>query len=236
MIGGINWSCGKHMTSSMDPQTQNLFKDPVTGMFIDVLPSLEREAEIVRITGRPMSAEQLGNLISLPGGSEAFITVIPERGIHIGGTQLEFGFAMNVTLDRDQSGAVAELQEIFRGTFPAGTGTRVFARLAESLQKHSFTRINATLFGEPGSKHNGYYTWPVLGFETEIPEDQLKALQQEGISGILNVQDLFTTYGDEGRAWWRDHGGTCVGWFDLMEGSRSWRILRNYLSRIGVRL
>lgn len=108
--------------------------------------------------------------------------------------------------------------------------------LDSTARAAGFNRIEGHLYGGPGLAHNGYYRWVAMGFDMEIPPEQLKELRAIGISGLRTVRDLIATYGEDGAYRWKEHGGSGMGWLDLDPKSETWGWHRDYLRKSGVRI
>lgn len=117
-----------------------------------------------------------------------------------------------------------------------GIGTRVLNRQVQEAAEAGLEEIHCTAAGKKGREENGYYTWPRLGYDGDIPErvmDKLVLQKDSPYHGKKfeevprNVSGLMRTR--EGREWWRDNGHTFQAKFDLSEGSLSRRILDEYV-------
>lgn len=99
-----------------------------------------------------------------------------------------------------------------------------------TAQKLGFTEI--ALFAAGHSGHielNGYYAWPRLGFNMVLPS-HLKPPAHLG--DIYDVLDLMQT--EEGREWWKNNGIEGHMVFDLSKGSKSLKVLEQYLQTKGL--
>lgn len=81
---------------------------------------------------------------------------------------------------------------------------------------------------------NGYYTWPLLGYDGQVPDDvwsKMPADFQKAAGGkqdSSSVRALCKT--PEGRAWWKQNGSTFKCKFDLTPGSESIKTMNDYLA------
>ncbi len=76
-------------------------------------------------------------------------------------------------------------------------------------------------------------TWARLEIDGSIPAAVRARLPLE-LSGCHSVLDILEREG--GAAWWREHGRTFSGIFDLRDGSRSIAVLQAYTKTRGIRV
>ena len=120
-----------------------------------------------------------------------------------------------------------------RGDAPAGVGTRILAHQVRAAQDLSVAWIELDAEGRHGGTVNGYYTWARLGFNGPIPAAVRRQLPPE-LRDANDVLDLVTR--PAGAAWWRLHGRTFPGVFDLRPGSLSLLALDAYTQARGIRI
>ncbi|WP_342049886.1 MULTISPECIES: phage minor head protein [unclassified Cupriavidus] len=137
----------------------------------------------------------------------------------------------------DEDGKVLIVNESFllkRRFQSQGIGVRSLAIEATEAAKQGFTKIVTEAAGRPGSNlFNGYYTWPRLGYDGPLTDNERARLPQ-GLADARSVLDLMES--EAGRAWWLQNGSGKVMEFDLQSGSRSWDILTRYLKENGVQI
>jgi hypothetical protein len=107
----------------------------------------------------------------------------------------------------------------------AGFGLQVFFRQARNAVMLGVDRITAV--AGRSCDENGYYTWPRFGFNGRLPQS-LRRILPTGCRGARDV--LAVMESEEGRRWWREHGDTVRVTFDLTDGSRSRKTLREYVA------
>ena len=102
-----------------------------------------------------------------------------------------------------------------------------------ALQKMGVAYINTTAAGDykdaTSGGYNGYYSWPRMGFEGEIPAGPYKKMPphlQELAGPDRSLLSLMST--PEGRDWWQKNGHDVELRFDLTPGSRSLQTLKAY--------
>ncbi len=160
------------------------------------------------------------------------------------------------TLARGADGRLEMHNDVFR-VLPEyqgrGIGVRVFAKEVKTLAglrdaqgQQLVSRIGALMAGHRRSSDQGYYVWPLMGYNTrpgalryyyrEMVRDKSVSSGERArvrkLGANLTVQDLYQSA--EGRAWWRQHGIAEAGTFDLTPGSRSLQILHAYLTQKGI--
>ncbi len=128
-------------------------------------------------------------------------------------------------------------------TQPQGTGlgTLLFVRQVREAQKlglDAIRNLSAKSSGESRIRGGsdrvpliGYKVWPKFGYDAPLKPRQLAELPRD-LQGARTVQDLMNTPG--GEKWWRDHGDSFQGKFDLKPGSVSLRKLESYLAGQGL--
>ncbi|HVX15944.1 MAG TPA: hypothetical protein VHC22_32470 [Pirellulales bacterium] len=108
-----------------------------------------------------------------------------------------------------------------------GTGLSIFAKQVHHATQAGFSYIKAYAARSP--TYNGYYTWAVFGYDQDI--DKLGAGLRDAIRrqfpSANTIQDVLDE--EDGREWWKTHGGAFEGVFDLTPGSRSQQVLARYI-------
>jgi hypothetical protein len=105
-----------------------------------------------------------------------------------------------------------------------GLGLQICCRQARSAAACGVDRIE--LRAGRRRDENGYYTWPRYGFDCPLPASIRRRLPL-GLDRSRALLDLMSC--EKGREWWREHGVTIRVRFDLAPGSRSWRVLAEYV-------
>ena len=114
----------------------------------------------------------------------------------------------------------------------SGFGTEAFAAQVRGCVGAGVAKI-VTCAGRGsynGAPMNGYYTWPLLGYDAPLTGAQKKKLPPD-LRGAETVQDLYAT--PAGKAWWKENGVTTAMEFDVSPGSRSLAVLNAYLAGRG---
>jgi hypothetical protein len=103
-------------------------------------------------------------------------------------------------------------------------GLQMFRR--QLLTAHGLDVRRILTLADRGRRESGYYIWPRYGLDGPVPSAILGRLREARLKA-RSVLDLMGTAA--GRAWWREHGTSFEGSFDLSEGSRHWRVFRRYV-------
>jgi len=116
-----------------------------------------------------------------------------------------------------------------------GLGAKMFGRSVDRLRQSGFSRIDTYAAGNydeaQAGGYNGYYTWPRLGYDSELNTAWKNALPPN-LKGAKTVLDLFKT--PEGQEWWKRKGDYIHLEFDLAEDSSSTKVLDAYLDAKGL--
>ncbi|MCI0333543.1 MAG: 2'-5' RNA ligase family protein [Planctomycetes bacterium] len=180
------------------------------------------------------------SLVGAPDDAEVTVDFHPRRGITIVCDHKAFN-SINYIKRTFKNRAYVELSDFWmKGTEQGkGLGSEVFARQVENCKDAGFASIQchaAKMNPRDTSKpHNGYYTWPRLGFDQDlddpdIPREDFRvfAEAQKKFPGAKSIHDVMAT--KEGRDWWKGNGTDLyAARFDLDEGSRSLQILESYM-------
>jgi hypothetical protein len=116
-----------------------------------------------------------------------------------------------------------------------GWGGVAFLRSLTAARKNGFHEFHVTnAAGGPGKAHNGYYTWPRLGFNGLVP-DQWRVGLPHGHDAHETFHDLFDAPG--GADAWKGHGGDVTDGlhFDARPGSPHMARLMAYLKGVQAR-
>lgn len=213
-----------------DRQTKQFFNDQVTVRIRD-RERVRRRSE--QLFGRALSEQEWAVLIGAPDGATVDVTA----GLSGAEIRLDarhpFIREMDRRVVRDPLGrTIIRNERLFlRPEAPAGLGTRILAHQVRSAALLGVAYLEATAIRGPLA--NGYYTWPLLGFDGSLSDATRRALPDR-LRSARSLHDLFGSPG--GAEWWRLHGETIDVHFDLSSRSLSSRRLRAYLARYAVRI
>ncbi|UXH77810.1 hypothetical protein [Roseateles amylovorans] len=189
-----------------------------------------------------LDEEALIRLSGAPSWSRLIATKTP-RGIAIT-VQNDVVMAMvrhierrgDETIIRNQ---VFQVNPDYRGRRFGARALTVQARAAQALGFDAI-ELDATgnyvmaTTGHPRDRHSGYYVWPRLGFDTNIPPSTLRRLPQK-YKGCARISDLMAS--QEGQDDWFIHGDTLNdARFDVAPGSKSWDLLLAYCQQRHIRI
>jgi len=135
------------------------------------------------------------------------------------------------TIGGKSGGDVSIKNELFKlkENTPQGTGTSVFHRQVQEARARGVKEIQTHAYRSDG--FNGYYTWPRLGYDADIPEN-FKKFYMTGEERVewgrpIRVSDLMKH--PKARENWKNFGESTDMTFDLREGSLSNYILDAYI-------
>lgn len=149
------------------------------------------------------------------------------------------GWTMSCILHTNQEPVHLEDHLMMAGDNPPGTGSRMFANQVKSAAQWGVHHIEMDASGKgdgtmnrkvavkPGEPDmNGYYTWPRLGCDAEIPDSHRSALTGR-YREAKTLSQLFAM--PDGNKEWYRHGSVLRVTFDLTPGSHCHAVLDAYL-------
>jgi GNAT superfamily N-acetyltransferase len=179
-----------------------------------------------RMIGRPVTFADLATLAGAPDAAKVHVDAGSAIGVRIRWEMA--GAEAARTIYRGEHGMMVlendhlEVAEKLQGK---GLGTAVFGRQVEEARRLGFYNIETLAIRDEG--HNGYYTWPRLGYDGVI-DPEFAAKLPAPLTSARRYSDLMET--PEGRAWWKEHGDTITVHFSLDDGSRSMKTWESYLA------
>lgn len=199
------------------------------------------------LLGKEISSEDIANLVGAPDTSIAHVTagfasLDKNQEIRTYYRDQSLGIRASRTISLDEFGHPIIRNEEFiisPSKEGKGIGTRVFANEVAEASKAGISSIRTN--AARNSDLNGYYTWPRLGYDGELPESTQTKVRDAVFTGKLphsptldrdgniHVSDLMKT--EKGRKWWKENGHGLNVEFDLSKGSQSRRVLRKYLQK-----
>ena len=206
-----------------------------SGAAVVFLPGEFKAAERIsqRLFGRALRPREFAGLAGAPDDAKV------EVGASGGQLYLELGDPVAATYRGHYYLFCTKAAVVLRND-----GFHIFFRAMQrqglGLQVHYRQACNAAACGVDrielwaGRRHdeNGYYTWPRYGFDCPLPASIRRRLPIS-LEDSHTLLDLMSC--EKGRRWWREHGVTIRVRFDLASGSRSQRVLAEYVrARIGV--
>jgi DUF971 family protein len=142
-------------------------------------------------------------------------------------------------LRRDKGELVLDSQNFRVYDRGKGIGAELIHNQVTDAAKAGVKKITVDAIGDFANQdhHNGYYTWPRLGFDGELPGNWKERMQANGLDvgklpdklqNARRVSDFFKL--KDGRNLWKRFGFGLPLEFDLSAGSRSRQVLSSYYS------
>lgn len=192
-----------------------------------------------KMFGKKATNEQIGRIaasvVGAPEGSKVAVEFSKEGVARVTIKHDDFEAIRMLRLNADGSKSIEnywfKVNEKSQGK---GLGSEIFGRQVEQAARHGFKSINCQAARENPNKgqppHNGYYTWPRMGYQADIPP-KIKESLPKSLQDANTVQDLMKS--KEGREHWKIYGTDVKATFDLAEGSESRRVFDAYLTEKG---
>jgi len=196
----------------------------------------EIERELERIVGKRLDPESLRDMVG--ADPTAAVRVMRDKSVY-GGLEIRMQgnnyAAKRYFMSRKEGPTIINSSfSVYDSARKEGLGTQIFATQVYNAAKAGFVKIETLAAGnyqeanDPDGPTNGYYTWPRLGYDGELPN----RIRRKHPNEITRVSDLMKT--KEGRLWWLHNGDSIDVEFDLREGSLSRRTLDAYLKEKGI--
>lgn len=214
--GGVDPSCGK----GSHPQTSVDY-----GPHETLATTLAIDAIYKRLNLIGGMTETLPSLVGALPGSKVIVKKSGNNSLFVDVRHKDYHAEREVTVLSDGSKYISNeyLRVHVQGT---GLGSAIFAGQVNAASHHGFSHIETMALGDPNKKDNaanGYYTWPLLGYDAEVPKHA-----QEKFPHAESILDVMSS--KQGREWWKANGKTLHGAkFDLTPGSRSMQVMQVYL-------
>jgi GNAT superfamily N-acetyltransferase len=171
-----------------------------------------------------------------PKNSAPYLSLIGQHPFYDGYRSVNLNLGPKPYVDISQM----FLKPDFQG---AGLASRAVATIARTAQEAGIDRLKllavgaGPLSGIPNPDgYNGYYTWPVLGFDGYASVSSLEKINSatgRSLRAGSKVIDVIGTPG--GRTLWKTYGSPFHAEFDLSSpNTRSMRTLTHYLSGKGI--
>lgn len=122
-----------------------------------------------------------------------------------------------------------------------GIGAKMLNQEVQAGARLGFVAIETFGAGEKGSRSNGYYTWPRLGFlprgsrltKAGAGKVSIEYLSQGHMKpAVIDMARMMST--KRGRDWWKENGSAQSLAFDLRQGSVSRRVLGALVKERGL--
>ena len=197
-----------------------------------------------RLLGKGASSETLASMVGAPDDAEVELNASKDgKSLIVRVNHDAFEAIHHVAKDSGRR-LYLYMDEFF--TKPGvetgrGLGAAVFARQVEQAREAgaAYIKCHAAKVNprDPDKPHNGYYTWPLFGFDQDVerPDDaegEEKPLWEavhKQFPAAKTVLGIMAT--PEGRAWWKANGFDLGhARFDLSDGSPSMTVFGAYLA------
>jgi len=205
--------------------------------YVQVTDHDEALSRVRSMLGKGAGFAEALRCAGVPHGSEPRITI----GQYRGSPSVEIKTTGRITMERrihtDHAGNVVIYNErvwIPPAERAKGLGLKLFAGQVEAATAAGVARIECQAGGSARDLANGrtdyigFYVWPRLGYDGDVPEEL------QGKLGATRVSEIMRT--PDGRKAWKAHGDQFDATFDLSEGSTSRRVLGEYIKGKGVTL
>ncbi|HEX9997005.1 MAG TPA: hypothetical protein VGB45_07680 [Abditibacterium sp.] len=231
-------------------------KEHFNGKNISVTYENEQEVQkrVQAIFGKQVSAADLKHLAGAPDGATVSVSPHPREASSV---VIMVDHSLLQPWAPDKGGAVQTLEmgvangrsTIFydalstTGEVP-GFGSRMMGYTIEAARSLGMGSITLHAAGEPGDKEfSGYKAWARMGFDAALsPDVQDKQRNLPDLPAHVRqatmVSELHRT--SEGADFWKHHGESFVGTFDLnlksFAGQRSEAVKQSFFEQSGIKL
>jgi hypothetical protein len=202
-----------------------------------------------KIFGRNMSAQDIANVSGAAAFSGATVQVTIEgKTLHvnilhdkISPLDKHGGNGMQRTLYRDKSGTKISNDSFFlkESAQGQGLGAKSLASQVKSAQAAGVKEINTFALTD-GKGSVGHKVWADLGYNgklsTHVITEWKNANPLESLRGIKPPKTIHELYARGGRSFWHRRGDSQTMVFSLSRGSKSVKILNDYIKRKGFKI
>jgi hypothetical protein len=193
------------------------------------------ESELARVTsemfGFPLTAHQVAALSGAYFAENITIALAPNGFlIRADGSEI-VNWQRSITRDRYGQILVRNIgASLSEQSQRSGIGTQATIVAVEAAGRLGVDRIEVEAIRSPGV--SGYYVWPRLGFDADLPDTAIAQLQDAtelpaNVRAASTFRELMAT--PEGRRWWFENGSSVSLTFEIGRGSNSEIDLRNYV-------
>ena len=184
--------------------------------------------ELQTFLGRNISANEIGDMIGAPDGSIIDIES-GSSAVWITAKHPSVSDMKRTLMREDGNLVMINNILVLNDTAPKGMGTAIVTRQVEAARQLGISKIEMFATGNAQSREfNGYYTWPRLGFNAEIPTGTISRIPSE-IKGTMRDNTMLELYRTQaGRDWWRENGSNSRLAFDTSPNSKSSQALDAY--------
>lgn len=193
-------------------------------------PEIWRRALIRRHLGRNMPDDEIAALCGVEDAEDYHVSV-DTYCVTLSIKHPEYKMAREFFREKGTGDLVCNNSYFEAYETRTGLGSKVFSKQVATLKDAGFKRMEtlAARGDVDGYLMNGYYTWPRLGYNGEIPSN---VKLPPDLASAKTLHDLMKT--QQGRAFWKRNGGSMFMNFDLSDGSDSMRVLDAYRQERGL--
>ena len=218
---------------------------PIQGHLPGTRPSPEVAAEYYasmgkRFLNRHLTSESIAKMAGAPPGASVLIEEYGAGGRFTVTSRTKEGYYSQRNIDLRSKVITNEESKVPEEMRGSGAGTKILVRQVEEARAMGMLRIETYAAGT-GSRekgkgksgiYNGYYSWLRMGF---MPVDKRGYPKQTLMTTEGHKVNLFKMMSTKiGRDYWRDHGSSFDGVFDLNPKSISSRVLSAYAKEQGL--
>jgi GNAT superfamily N-acetyltransferase len=202
---------------------------------VNVLRHPDADNWLTRAFGRKLTDQQIARLAMVPNGGT--VKVLPGRGnVKLVGEHAGTKLSTGIFVGQHDIHNDTVFMDVGKGSKIQGhgVGSLLTEQQIKTARELGIRQITLEASGSSEGQHNGYYTWPRLGFDSGpfgigsfLNRDYIKR-PIPGAPGQGTVQDLMALPG--GREVWKQFGGTMQMSFDTDPNSRNSKILDAYMA------
>lgn len=195
--------------------------------------------EAKRLFGPKFEVQDFASAVGAPDNSKVYINFTEHRDIYFGASQLAPGTGkfyatvhhpdirvMERSVFKTKHGENVIKNEFFQANVSGtGLGQKIFGKQVENATKLGFKAIKTEAVR--GEGFNGYSTWAKFGYNAKLTSE-VRSKLPAGLKGARSIHELRQTAA--GASWWDKHGDSTSMRFNLAPGSRSQKVLRDYLA------
>lgn len=184
---------------------------------------------IQNILGQGKGLSDIASVLGVKPGSK--VSISPDKGALVARIEND----LYESWRKISKGKIENMfLEVYQGNRGKGLGFDIFSKQIENASKAGFKRIvmdaerSASVSGGKFSESgmSGYYAWARMGVDALLKNVPLKSAIPASLGKLKYISDLMKT--KQGREFWKEHGVSYAGTFDLSPGSRSQQTLAGY--------
>jgi GNAT superfamily N-acetyltransferase len=205
------------------------------GRFASADASAGRLEHVEALFGSGVSFEDVARAAGAMHSSA--VSVATEHDAHSGAVKVSVkvkhpDYECERKFERDDAGSLIVNNVFFEArTKGAGVGTAVLSQQVQECRRIGVSRMLAVAVGDAHSTANGYYTWPLMGYNGELDAQHKSRMDDDEVPekymAASTIRELMSMPG--GRQVWKRSGSSIDVEFDLHPDSQSSRQFEAYL-------